>query len=686
MLSLLKSHVRRFESVTTKAVVALLGLVFALAILITRVSGLGPRVMGDELTYSTYSRLLPISDSPVPNYLYLWIFSSTNFCGTEFYTCARLLNIWFVVLTALFVFLIARKILGYGPSLFLALASIAGPTSMYAAHFMPDSMFVAASVFFVWLLLRLTESKPSLRTLFALGLAVGVISLIKPHGLFLLASIPAVSTLFANSFRDRVRVAFIATVLSGAGAFLVKLGVGFIVAGQNGLVLFRSAYGTFVPAVQASGESAETDSVDFLQNLFGQFETLILALAVLFLVPIAATLSQVRKLEDGSENGIRRLSLTLAVLQVAFLVPVAVFVAQLIPIDPSQSFRAQLRYFEFLLLLYPIAALGFLKSKHRKNSILGWIALTAVAVLGVFWWLKYEQEFVHVYSDATYLPMLARAGEWGTPVALFALTLALIFGINRDWAIRGWAYGLLPVMVLISVPAMYFDESIRSDTKPAHVVAAEFTVGTLGPEDLNQLIVVGGNRQEADAARFIIGNPNVKRKVVDDLGAFFVESLPIKFGWVLVLGQQSMRGYPLQVYEGNGFHLLRRDSGNISFFNLKEPGRAVIDFLNIEDLGSLGAWTIGDLSAVRLLDSPLSGSRIKIRLEATRGLLGSEIVFRLGGESISVPVEVTGEPFLVDLGFDNPDFARELFIELPPGSTEVGQQAGLNLTYLELSR
>ena len=683
MLSFLEGYVRRLDPVVWKTSIILLAAVSGVAVLLTRILGLGPRVMGDELTYSTYSRLLPISDSPVPNYLYLWLFSSTNFCGAEFYSCARLINVGFVVFGAFMLYLIARKLLGFGVSLFLAFASIVGPTSMYAAHFMPDAIFFSASIFFVWLLMTMTESRPSLWTFVLLGLVVGVVSLIKPHGLFLLAPIPAIAVLYSNGTWGRFRAALVAAALSTLGALLVKLGVGFIVAGQTGVALFRSAYGALVPAVQASDQAGPGGEVYFF-NLLSEFESLILAAAVLFLVPIAATFLGIRGSQPGDTGPNRRISLTLVVLQIAFLVPVAVFVSQLMSIDSSQALRTQLRYFEFLFLLYPIAALSYLESRYRRTSIPVWIVVTAIAFLSFVWWLEYSDKFLHVYSDATFLPMLARFENWGTPVVLLAFTAALIFGIKKDWAIRVWAFGFLPILVFISVPAMYFDDSIRPDHKPSHLVAAEFTLGTLGADEIKQLIIIGDNRQELDAARFVIGDPSVKRRVVGDPGTFFLESLPENYGWVLVLGQQSLRGYPLQVFEGKGFHLARRDSGNISFFNVEEPGRAIIDFLNIEDLGSLGAWTVADVAAIGLLDSPLAGSRIRIRLEAPRDLLGKEITFRLGSESIAVPVEVVGEPFLVDLGYDNPDFARELFIELPPGSTKTGQYGGLNLTYLEL--
>ena len=59
-----------------------IGLIFLF--LLIRNAGLYPSVFADEYTYSKLSRLLPLSESSIPGYLYLKLYSVTNSCGDGF--------------------------------------------------------------------------------------------------------------------------------------------------------------------------------------------------------------------------------------------------------------------------------------------------------------------------------------------------------------------------------------------------------------------------------------------------------------------------------------------------------------------------------------------------------------------------------------------------------------------------
>jgi phosphoglycerol transferase len=655
---------------------------FGTLILLTRVLGLGPRVMGDELTYSNFSRLVPISESPVPNYLYLWVFSSTNVCGTEFYSCARLLNVFFVMATSLLVFFIARRFLSFGASLFLAAMALIGPVSMYSAHFMPDSMFFAFSTAFIWLLLRLSSTDLGLRQYLLLGIAIGVVSLVKPHGLFLLTALPALVFFYPGSIRDRLQRFITSVIISTGAALFVKLGIGFIVAGEKGLALFRRAYGDFVPVVQGQLELQDPSQLVTATSLPETTQNLVLAVFLLFLVPIFATSAAVMSSKGRKPNELQQLSIVLIALLATFVAVVSVFSFQLGSIDATQALRVQLRYFEFLLILFPVAAFAYYKTPDRSTSWLGALAAISIAALSLVWWFDYSKNYLHVYSDATILPMLVRFYEVGTPIALLAFSLAVLWGIKREWAIKSWTFGLYPLVVLISIPAMYFDSSIRGEVKPAHEVAAEFAAGTLSDAELDELVVVGASRQQVAASRFIIGNPNVRKRVVNQPSEFNIDSLPPSVSWVLLLGDQSASSSALQLFEGRGFQLIARDQGNNTFFDLANPGGAVLEFLGFEDRRSRGAWTRGQLSVIILMEPPLPGKSIEIAFLATPDLLGKTVVFSLGEEEIEVPIEVAGETKEIVLNFQNEAGYRDLAVFVPDSEPRPGTRSGLRFLYL----
>jgi hypothetical protein len=582
------------------------------------------------------------------------------------------------------VFFIARKLLSFGLSLFLSAAVIVGPTSMYAAHFMPDSMFFAFATGFIWLVLRVTAGDFGLRGSVILGVAIGVVSLVKPHGLFLLAVIPVLVLCAQGSLRTRIRGALLSTAASSAVALAFKLGIGFVVAGENGTALFRRAYGEFVPAVQGQAQEQDTGAIESLVSLSGHFQDLILSVTILFLVPILATVMAGRGRSNTGLNQLQILSVSLLALLGVFVAVVAVFAFQLGAVDPTQELRVQLRYFEFLTFLIPIPAIAYLKTQHRQSSLLGALLSVSIAGLSLFWWFRYLADYIHVYSDATVLPMLVRFFEIGTPIALLSFALAILWGINRDWAIKGWAFGLFPIILVASIPAMYFDSSIRSESKPDHVVAAEFAAGSLNDAELNKLVVVGSNRQQVEASRFIIGNPNVGKRVVNQLSEFNIDSLPPRISWVLILGDQSDSSSALQLFEGRGFQLIARDQGNSTFFDLNNPGMAVLEFLGFEQRDSRGAWTQGQLAVVVLMEPPLPGKSIEVSFLATPDLEGKTVVFSLGEEEIEVPIERSGEATEIVLNFQNESGFRDLAVFVPESEPLPGAISGLRFLFLQV--
>ena len=108
----------------------LLGAMFVIiALLIFRSSGLHPVVLNDEYTYSMSSRLLPLSASTIPGYLYLAIYRVTNVCGDGYYDCARVLNSLFFVAAAPFVYAVARNVCSRAAAGVIALATFAGPST-----------------------------------------------------------------------------------------------------------------------------------------------------------------------------------------------------------------------------------------------------------------------------------------------------------------------------------------------------------------------------------------------------------------------------------------------------------------------------------------------------------------------------------------------------------------------------
>jgi hypothetical protein len=134
--------------------------VLAFWFLTARIVGVQVSVLADEYLYVLDAHYKGLDEATYPNYLFQWIYSSTKLCGTEFYSCARSLNAFFVIFGAIFIYLLAKHI---GRSKWLgalaAVAAILGSYGTYTAYFMPEAIFNGLMMVFFWSLIRFGKSE-----------------------------------------------------------------------------------------------------------------------------------------------------------------------------------------------------------------------------------------------------------------------------------------------------------------------------------------------------------------------------------------------------------------------------------------------------------------------------------------------------------------------------------------------
>jgi hypothetical protein len=206
--------------------------------LVFRNGGLGPSVLGDEWSYSLYSRLLPFSQAQIPSFLYYLVYRSSNVCGVEFASCARVLNAGFFVLAAPFVFLVARRHMHPGLALLLTLATLLSPLSTYTAFFMPEAMYFFMFWMLAWLVLMVARRASTINGMLV-GSLLGAMCLVKLHAVFLLAGycfyLLSVMLLTRGGMMMRATMRGMATAV--AAFFAVRLGGGYLLAGSKDLHL-----------------------------------------------------------------------------------------------------------------------------------------------------------------------------------------------------------------------------------------------------------------------------------------------------------------------------------------------------------------------------------------------------------------------------------------------------------------
>jgi phosphoglycerol transferase len=258
--------------------------------LTARIVGVQVSVLADEYLYLLDAHYKGLDEATYPNYLFQWIYSSTKHCGTEFYSCARSINAFFVIFGAIFIYLLAKHI---GRSKWLgalaAVAAILGSYGTYTAYFMPEAVFNGLMMVFFWALIRFGKSD-NLLVWAAIGTSLGIASLAKPHGLFVIPAIVIFVILWTRATKDKWLVAAALRSVVFVGSVVgSKFFFGYLLAGERALSLF-GMYGT-VESITQGAASTVISSVANEEggNVFftGWGQTLMMTMIIGVALPVA---------------------------------------------------------------------------------------------------------------------------------------------------------------------------------------------------------------------------------------------------------------------------------------------------------------------------------------------------------------------------------------------------------------
>ena len=327
--------------------------------------GHNPSVIPDEYTYISDIRHRPFSEAMIPNYLYYAIFSLTGLFGQRFLDAARVMNAAIFMLSIPFVHLVARRVTDWKTSIFIALLTAAWPISINTAYFTPESSYFTGFWIFAWLFLG-AERLDRFRLGLLAGALIGLLSLLKVHGAFLLPGFAMF--VLAETPYEGMKIYARKIALAGiasAGAFaLTRFGLCFVLAGSGGMRLLGTAYGDL-----AREGIREFEALPFighsLYNLLGN----IIALCAVTALPLALALKCLPK--SGASAGVetdRRLRRT-AIFAFSFMLPLmltsAAFSGMLALVYSVNTIpeaeRVQWRYYSFMLPMLIIITAGFIQ-------------------------------------------------------------------------------------------------------------------------------------------------------------------------------------------------------------------------------------------------------------------------------------------------------------------------------------
>jgi phosphoglycerol transferase len=663
-----------------------------------RILSLHPTVMQDELLYSMSARHLPMSEAQIPNYLFYWVYSTTNLCGPSFYACGKALNLVFLAGTSLVIYLIAKTQLSKSVSLVLAIAAFVGPMSVYASFFMPDTMFYFGATVFIWWLLKLNSGSKSAQWL-AAGVLLGLTSLVKPHALFMVPAVIAYVVYLAATV-DKPKAVWAAGRLGliGGATALVKFGLGFIFAGVNGLSLFGTSYtnsiSTFVsntasalgggeaPLVVRAVSSQPAHLTDYLsvdkaqindqipgwifQQLLGHAGGFLLATSVGALFAFCAFMGAIRRRSAPERHDAAVVFLNFAVATCGLIV-VAFTVLLTVNGHPHND-RLMFRYYEYLIPLIIVVAFFFAKSPISMGrttrlvyaGLFSTLILVAASVIS-----KYSVNFF----DASTLSGISASAPALWVTVFFALVVAVAWAFELR---RVVATGLVLLVAFSAVVGSFLSfKQVESRIKTDYYDnAGVFARDYLDDTELKKLTVVAINDWAMQRTLFALDSPDVDFKIVKSSVLFDTAYLAEGREWVLFVGDIAEATKPTFQIAGNGY-ILARYSTQREFNFSQEVGSGLIN--TAAGLGrpqSWGAWTYSP-STTLTFDKPL-GPKATLRLTMSASLAnaGKSATIDLCGSRVQF--QVGTEPTTAKFDFDNAKPCGSVAIT-NPSPTPIGQ-------------
>jgi hypothetical protein len=504
-----------------------------------------PVVLSDEANYllptlfgyrgENYERwgIIP----QIPNLLYYRIYAT--FAGPDIYFWAKLLNAAFVVTAAAPAYATARIYLRPCEAAVFSVAVICTPMDTFARYFMPESLYYFGFWCVVWVLLRAPTFCAGAAPL-AVGIALGFLSLVKPHALALLLA----AGLFFLLRRPRVAEQLLEVAILVSCFYAARVGAAYVLSGIWDFSLSGPAYRAVLSLFRyAPGP--------FLVNAFGHVASLIL-LAGLPLLAVGLALFHDLRHTDAPDAALRDLMLlALATLFATLSMTVYFsFVAYLSDPDGEQITRLHGRYYAYVLPLTILAYVAMVRRQREPAFLFSNIALLTFAVamaLAAFILARLYETSIVDYPELGILP------RW--PGGAQIVVIAGIVCLGGAWILRGRRFP--GDRVRRALPVAWWAVVVFSTS--ALVLVAPLTGRWLVPNDIDRAmmndsvlqnmrqradgLVVGTNDRRVDTYRVMFHLASLSRgRFIARDAVLDNDAIPSDVNWLILLPGVSFSG------------------------------------------------------------------------------------------------------------------------------------------------
>lgn len=642
-----------------------LGMVAISVFLVFRNSGLGPSVLGDEWTYSLYSRLLPLSQAQVPSFLYFLIYRSSNACGADFMDCVRVLNAGFFVAAAPFVFMLARRYMQIGLALLLTLASLLGPVSTYTAFFMPEAMYFFLFWVFAWLVLAIAP-RASARNGLIVGALLGVMCLVKLHALFLVGGycIYLLATGALGCGPARLHGTWQGIVAALLAFLVVRLGLGYLIAGRQGLDLLGGFY-----AAQANGSFRHPDLGSLLhygaRSLFGHG----LALVVLYAVPLAC-LFQLQRIpaDNDAASGDRQRLMAFSLAMLSVLVAVTVYFTANVPDgNPLEALRRlHMRYYDFALpLLYLVAGAWIHDDTpptrgHMLRHAAAVLVVGGLSILAA--WYRFRG-FAPNRIDAPELYGAVVDPHFFHVVSALGLGILAMWAISRRLGTILYAWIFVPVFAL-GASHLVAREAAQRRTPDTYDTAAR-TLRALLPLQRSGVVIFGDDIFKLAQAQFQLDAADATIVPLQPGQPIDAGRSPVGSRWALVVGVHPMQAVSLSAQDFGGFALYRLPAPFHIDFSSNSPDLGAVQGLS--GVEGFGRWSDADEVVLHFTRPLPASASLRLTASAYGPNAGRPFAMTLGDETQTFTL--TEQQQSIQLRFHNPRALDRLRIMVPAATS-----------------
>lgn len=527
-----------------------------------------PAILGDEYIYSMNARKVGLWDaSPegdFSNYLFNMVYQSTNLCGTSFYTCAKILNIFFFLGFIFILFLVAIRFLPFYLAFIFMIASSLSPLSVYTSMFLPESMYM----FFIGLILvavlRAVDNFKWLNWLLV-GISIGLASLVKPHA-WLSAIAVGITFIVVNAGkRNQVRGTFIYSFIAlVGGAIASRVLVGFAIAGPKALGFFGQYFGfstlqqVVTSPIQQGDDDTGQDPIAGVSSLFGpQFAihiTVAIALLAISIVALLVAIFEIiksRKLEP-----VTGFALFAFIWLFTMIIEIVAFTGWVTGSGDDHTSRVLLRYYEFLFLIVPLAAMAVWSRGlgAKVGPLLRWATSAVLVLLITPAFTGFFSNLTIQIADAPTLAGLVVNLDVFNAVAIVGVLSLLVFATFPKYVI--WTYFAVLPSTMIGTGWQIQDQYqvFRGSTSAADL-AGQFLAENFSSQDIRDTYVIANSRFDATNVAIWADNPDIEYELYGPGSVIPVDRLPAESRYVISIGDISLEDTALDTVKGDGFTL-----------------------------------------------------------------------------------------------------------------------------------